>query len=136
MRHAKKLLLALLVVVIAVILVKKLLHSNNADDSNRIRASGNIEVTDAEVSFKIGGRVDRRLVDEGQTIRQGETVALLDHSDLQAEAAMRKAELLAAQALLAELEAGSRPLEIEVAKARAASFKAERERLESDFRRA
>lgn len=136
MKQTKKVLGLLAVVIIAAVLFNKFVLNKKPDDPNRIRVSGNIEVTDAEVSFKIGGRVDQRLFDEGQTVKKGETVALLDHSDLQAEVAMRQAELLAARAFLAELEAGSRPLEIEVAKARTASVKAERERSESDFQRA
>ncbi len=138
MKHKKKLLglLVLVLIVIAAVLVNRFVFKPKTDDLNRIQVSGNIEVTDAEVSFKIGGRVEQRLVDEGQMVTLGETVALLDRSDLQAEVAMRQAELLAAQASLAELEAGSRPLEIEVAKARVASVKAERERSESDFHRA
>ncbi len=136
MKHTKKVLGVLGLVVIAAVLVNQFVLSKKPDVPNRIRVSGNIEVTDAEVSFKIGGRVDQRLFDEGQAVKKGETVAFLDHSDLQAEVAVRQAELLAAQAFLAELEAGSRPLEIEVAKARAASAKAERKRAESDFHRA
>ena len=136
MKRKMKVLSLLGVVVIAAVLINQFVLNNKPDDPNRIRVSGNIEVTDAVVSFKIGGRVDQRLCDEGQTVKKGETVAFLDSLDLQAEVAVRQAELLAAQAFLAELEAGSRPLEIEVAKARAASAKAERKRAESDFQRA
>ncbi len=71
-------------------------------DPNIIRVSGNIEVTDAEVSFKIAGRVDSRLVDEGELVQKGATVALLDRSDLLSELAMREAELRGAQAALNE----------------------------------
>lgn len=81
-------------------------------DPGLIRVSGNIEVTDAEVSFKIAGRVEVRRVDEGELVRQGDEVAELDRSDLLNEQAMRQAELRAAQAALDELEAGSRPEEI------------------------
>ncbi|MGW8255892.1 MAG: HlyD family secretion protein [Thermoguttaceae bacterium] len=85
--------------------------------SSEIRISGNIEVTDVDVSFKIPGRVMTRPVDEGFLVKQGELVATLDKADLKYEVALRKAELQAAQAYLAELEAGSRPEEIEAAKA-------------------
>ena len=99
-----------------------------------IRVSGNIEVIDAEVSFKIAGRVEQRLVDEGQMVEKGACVAVLDAADLTADLAMRQADLAGAQSQLAELEAGSRPAEIEAAKARLASAKADNERLETDFR--
>src|SRR5512146_1439755 len=86
----------------------------NGDDA--IRVSGNIEATEAGVSFKIPGRVVERLVDEGQTVRQGQVIARLETADLQADVALRRAEVGAAQAALAELEAGSRPEEIAAAK--------------------
>jgi HlyD family secretion protein len=82
-----------------------------------IRVSGNIETTIAEVSFKIAGRVVERPVDEGYMVKKGDLAALLDDSDLKCDVAMRAADLEAAQAALAELEAGSRVEEIAAAKA-------------------
>jgi HlyD family secretion protein len=90
-------------------------HSNAAGGT--LRVSGNIEVTDAEVSFKSPGRVLERLVDEGQMVAAGQVVARLDSAELVEQRAMRLAELEAAQAALSELEAGSRPEEIAQAKA-------------------
>ncbi|MEP9412451.1 MAG: efflux RND transporter periplasmic adaptor subunit [Candidatus Brocadia sp.] len=104
--------------------------------SDIIRVSGNIEVTDVEVSFKISGRVDKRLVDEGEVVREGDVVALLDSSDLASEVEIRRAELQMAKADLSELEAGSRPEEIAEAEAKLAAAKADKEHLESDFHRA
>lgn len=105
-------------------------NSRAGSDPNVIRVSGNIEVTDAEVSFKIAGRVDDRLISEGQVVQKGAPAALLDGSDLLNEVAIRRAELRAAEAALAELEAGSRPAEIAAAAAaleKAKSFLAELE---------
>jgi HlyD family secretion protein len=86
-------------------------------DPNVIRVSGNIEVTDAEVSFKIAGRVESRLVTEGEFVQKGATVALLDRAELLPERTVRQAELHGAQAALAELESGARPEEIAAAAA-------------------
>lgn len=135
-KRKKQIIVLATVVVIAAGLFGRYILNKEPRDSNRIRVSGNIEVTDVEMSFKLGGRVDQRLFDEGQIVQRGEVVARLDRADLQAEVAVRQAELLAAQAQLSEFAAGSRPQEIEVAKARLASVKAERERAESDFQRA
>jgi HlyD family secretion protein len=71
-----------------------------------VRVSGNIEVTDAEVSFKIAGRVQTRLVTGGEMVRVGQVVARLDCVDLAQEVALRKAEVQATQAAPTELEAG------------------------------
>jgi membrane fusion protein YbhG len=89
-----------------------------------IRVSGNIEVTDAELSFKIPGRVDARLVDEGETIKRGQLVARLDSAELTQEVNLRKAQVQAAQAALDELLAGSRPEEITQARSAAGQAKA------------
>lgn len=104
------------------------------DNPGTIRISGNIEVTDAEVAFKIPGRVEERLVDEGMLVQQGKVVAVLDSSDLRQEVDLRRAELDAAQAALAELEAGSRPQEIEAAKANLDKAEAALKELETGFR--
>lgn len=82
-----------------------------------IVASGTIELIDADLSFKIPGRVERRPVDEGDFVSAGQVIAQLDARDLEAELAMRQAELAAAEAALAELQAGTRPEEIAAAKA-------------------
>jgi HlyD family secretion protein len=97
--------------------------------------SGNLEVTDAQLSFKYPGRIAERLVAEGQRVTAGQLVARLDDAEQQQEVALRRAELAATQALLAELEAGSRPQEIAAAEAVVRSAEAERERTRLDFTR-
>jgi HlyD family secretion protein len=82
------------------------------EDPNIIRLSDNVEVIDAEVSFKIAGHIEERLVSEGEVVKRGQTVARLDSKEPAQEVALRKAEVRAAQAVLAELEAGSRPEKI------------------------
>jgi HlyD family secretion protein len=82
-----------------------------------LRVSGNIEVTDAEVSFRIAGKVQERLLSEGEQAKLGQVVARLETAELAQEVALRQAELRAAQAALAELEAGSRAEDIAQAEA-------------------
>jgi HlyD family secretion protein len=121
MKNKPKLVLAAAIAVALVILIG-ILVAWSRRSPNALRVSGNIEVTEAEVSFKIPGRVLERLVDEGQTVKAGELVARLDSAELAQEVALRRADARAAQAALAELEAGSRPEEI--AQAQAASEQA------------
>lgn len=159
MKNKKLLGIPLLVVAAGAVLLWILLHSG--EGRGVIRISGNIEVTDAEVSFKIPGRVEQRLVDEGDRVAAGQRIARLDSRELAQEVALRQAEVQASEAMLAELEAGSRPEEIgqaaaalqraesklaelqagsrpqEIATAEAAvaSARAEMDRLETDYRR-
>lgn len=110
-------------------------RSHSGSSLSVIRVSGNIEVTDAEVSFKIPGRVITRLVTEGQTIQAGQIVAQLDRTELAQEIALRGAEMEAARATLAELEAGFRSEEVAEAEAAVRRLEADRDRLLSDFER-
>lgn len=110
----KKILILLLIIGIGVLGYQKfrnVLHN----DANAIRVSGNIEVTDAELSFKIPGRVVERLVTEGEMVEKDQLVARLDNSDLLQDVAARQADVRKAEASLAELLAGSRPQEIKQA---------------------
>lgn len=93
------------------------------NDADAVRVSGNIEVTDVEVSFKVAGRVEARPVSEGEVVEAGSLVAKLDSTELAQEVALRRAEVQAAEASLAELLAGSRPEE--VAESEAAAQKAQ-----------
>lgn len=78
-----------------------------------------------EVASKITGRVMRLEVDEGNTVEKGQVLARLDDDEYRAQLGQSKAALEAAKAQLAELEAGSRPQEIERARAVLAGAEAE-----------
>jgi len=91
--------------------------TNSDGAGSMIRVSGNVELTDADVSFKLPGRVRERRKDEGETVRQDEVVAVLESADLEKEVALREADVRAVQAAWEELDNGSRKEEIEAARA-------------------
>lgn len=93
-------------------------------DDGSLMASGTVEATEARLGFQVPGRIDSVLVREGQSVRAGQVLAVLDRR----EVAARREQ---ARALLAELERGSRPEEIAQA---AATVEVARQRLE-DARR-
>jgi len=70
------------------------------------------------VGSAVGDRVEEFLVDEGDEVDQGQPLARLRTRDLEIELTGAEAELELRQQELAELENGSRPEEIEQAKAR------------------
>ena len=106
-----------------------------ASPADRIAVVGNIEVTDAQSSFRIGGRVDARLVSEGEVVHAGQVIARLDRVELAQQVALQQAELHAAAADLAELQAGSRPEEISQGEAALARARAEEERWRAEAAR-
>jgi HlyD family secretion protein len=130
----KKRIIILLVAAVVIIAIMATKHQR-ASRNGEIWISGSIEITDADLSFRIPGRVQARLVSEGESVKADQTVAKLDTSDLAQDVAIRKAEVAAVSALLAELEAGSRPEEISQAQAMLDLAKAEEKRLRSDFGR-
>lgn len=130
-----RLLILLLVAAGAIWFGTQHMRNMEREDTGVIRVSGNIEVTAAQVSFKIPGRVVQRLVSEGESITNGQIVALLDRTELKQESAMRQADAETALAVLAELEAGTRPEEIEQAVAALEIVRAEARRVEAEFKR-
>lgn len=116
-----KLLVIIVVLAAAGIAGYQWLSRRGADGA--LRLSGNIEVDDAEASFRLAGRMAERLVSEGQSVEAGQVIARLDTAELEQLAAASAADASAAAAALAELEAGSRPEDI--AQAEAAARQAE-----------
>ena len=58
----------IVVIVIAVILIN---HFRNNKDNGALSLSGNIEVTETNLGFKLPGRVVELTVDEGQAVQDG-----------------------------------------------------------------
>ncbi|MCB1112654.1 MAG: efflux RND transporter periplasmic adaptor subunit [Chlamydiales bacterium] len=108
-------------------------HVSHNNDT--IKISGNIEITEVEVSFKIPGRVDKRLVSEGEFVGIGQNVAHLDHRELSQEVAVHEAEVQAAQAQLQEMEVGYLPEEIAQAEAKVRQAEADFNRYLADYER-
>jgi HlyD family secretion protein len=107
--------IGLLILVLAVAGVA--LASRFRRDPGAVRASGVVEMDEVDVASRVGGRVVRLAVDEGDTVRVGDTLAVLGQDEV-AEgylAQRAEAERLAAQAL--EVRRGPRKEQIQVARA-------------------
>jgi len=135
-RHFRRSLPASLIALGLALALLPACNRNGHDPKGALLLSGNLELTDAQLGFKVGGRVVERLVDEGGRVEPGQLVARLDDAEQQDQLNLRKAELAAAEAVLAELEAGSRPQDIAAVAAALNSAEAERDRVRLDFARA
>jgi len=124
-----------LAVGIAIALAAIILYSNNKEDGNFVKLSGNIEATEVAISFKIPGRLVERRFDEGQWVEKGEVMARLDDVDLKHQVNLARANLAAAQARLRELLAGSRVQEIKQAGAALKQAEADMQNKERDLNR-
>ena len=78
---------------------------------------GEIDATQVYAASKASGRVDTLPVRRGQRVEEGEFLLSLSNPELLAKYAQTKAAAAAAAAQLAKVEAGTRPEEIEEARA-------------------
>jgi HlyD family secretion protein len=83
----------------------------------------------------VGGRIDWIAVDEGDSVRFGDTLAVLDRRELVAELEAQTAEAERARAQLLDLRAGPRRQEIEAARADVAAATARTELAEAEYQR-
>ncbi len=58
-----------------------------------IFVSGNVEATTVDAAFKISGKIDKLWVDEGDSVKEGQPIASLEHRDLLAQKAKAQATL-------------------------------------------
>ena len=100
--------------------------------SNVLSADGTIELTQVDVAPFVSGRVVRVCVEEGATVRRGDTLVVLAQSALPADLEQRRARVASAEARLRDLQAGARPAELERAEAELRSVTAEAERTERE----
>jgi HlyD family secretion protein len=82
-------------------------------DPNLLLTSGVIEATEVKVGTKTGGEITELLVEEGDSVTQGQVIARVESTDLQIQLEGAQAAVERAQALLDDLKRGLRPEEIE-----------------------
>lgn len=96
---------------------------------------GTIELDESDAAPLVGGRIVEVRVDEGDSVRLGDTLAILTQSNLPATVEQRRAQLAQARARLADLQRGSRPPELDRAEAELAAAEAEADRTAKDLAR-
>jgi HlyD family secretion protein len=88
-------------------------------DGNRILVSGNLELTQVDLSFKTAGRITERRVDEGNWVKKGDLIARLDPVQLQQQTQRDRALVSSAKSsyeqLLTSIEFQKSTLESDVA---------------------
>jgi HlyD family secretion protein len=110
-----------IVVPVALVIVVGITAFNvikNKRENGHIRFSGNIEVTEARLGFRVQGRIEDRKVDEGDKVNKGQVLAILESSDQKTALAKAEATVAYNRAVVTELENGSRPEDLEKAAAR------------------
>jgi len=73
---------------------------------------GNVDIREVNLGFRVAGRVQRVLFDEGDAVTNGQVLARLDDEPYRRELAEATAQANSLRARLELLEAGNRPQEI------------------------
>jgi HlyD family secretion protein len=86
-------------------------------DQNLLVLYGNVDIRQVNLGFRVSGRIAKMIFEEGDTVKTGDVVAVLDKAPYEAALAAAKAQLAQAKANYAKLKHGNRPQEIKEARA-------------------
>jgi HlyD family secretion protein len=101
--HMKKRLIPVILIVAALVIAGVLWSKRfNRDDSNRIRLSGNMELTQVDISFKVAGKLVERPVNEGDTVKKGQLIARVDQTQSRGQEQAQQASVQSAEMQLSQ----------------------------------
>ncbi|MGB7913580.1 MAG: efflux RND transporter periplasmic adaptor subunit [Desulfobaccales bacterium] len=136
MQGRRRLLLGILaMLVVAGALVYSLRWWGTPLPSDVLRLQGHMEATETDLSFKVPGLIAEIYFQEGDWVSSGQKAAVLEAKDLQDGVAKARADLAAARANLAKMEAGYRPQEVEEARAQVGKTEADLVNKQLDYER-
>ncbi len=129
MRHGRavRVLIPTILVALAGLVIWRVVSPRSDLPEGTVSASGTVEATEVDVSAKVSGRILRLMVKEGDEVRAGQVVAVLDGKELEAQVLQAQGAYDAAQARLDELLRGAREEEIQQARAQLAQAEASAE---------
>ena len=94
--------LILLVLIICTTLV--FLYFKNRKVINELTLYGNIEIRQVDLSFQVAGKIEKMLKEEGDTVKQGELLAILDDKDYVLNLQKARADVEKTSALKSDAE--------------------------------
>lgn len=105
--------------------------------ADELIASGTLEARNINIGSKIGGRVTRVLIQEGDRVEPNQLLVVFDSAELEGQLLQAQGRFEAARANLAKMLRGSRPEEIAEARAASDGFReAELAQARADLERA
>lgn len=118
----------LIILAVAAVLAATAVYANWFRRDTSLRGSGTVESRNIRVGSKVGGRIDKVLVREGDAVQPGQVLITFDDKELQAALEQSRANALKA-------ERGYRPEEIAEARAAAEQAKADYEMRKNGYRK-
>jgi HlyD family secretion protein len=86
-------------------------------DHDQFVIYGNVDIRQVDLGFRVSGRLASMRFEEGDEVKTGDLVAVLDKGPYEAQLAAAKAQMLQAKANYDKLMHGNRPQEIEESRA-------------------
>ncbi len=99
-------------------------HAHAAARTKKLLLYGNVDIREVSLGFRVAGKLLDVLKDEGDSIKEGETIARLDSEPIRREMEQAAAQVESAKAKLALMQAGYRREDIERARAAVAEAEA------------
>lgn len=91
----KKKIIALVIIILIAVLIAgiNIFNKNKNANATELTLYGNIEIRQVDLSFQVPGLVSKLLKEEGDTVKKGELVAVMDESDYDANFKRAAAEV-------------------------------------------
>jgi len=102
----KKAIIPIVLLVVAGVVAWRMMQ--NRVDADLIKISGNIELTEVDLSFKMPGRIVELPVEEGSAVKRGQVLAKLDSSEVSRQLDRENAGVDAANSALVQLKTSIR----------------------------
>jgi HlyD family secretion protein len=75
-------------------------------DPNRLQVSGNIELTQVDISFKVPGKLVELAVDEGAFVKKGQVIARIDRDQMERQRSRDEASVASSESQFQQIETG------------------------------
>ncbi|HEY5895410.1 MAG TPA: secretion protein HlyD [Chthoniobacterales bacterium] len=128
-RRLVLILLILALVAAAVYFVKQ----RSAAQNGELLVQGNIDIRQVNLGFRVGGRIKEIRVDEGDVVKAGDVIAVLEDGPYLDQVHLAEAQLASAEAALAKAINGSRKEDIDQARAQVGQMNANLVNAEANF---
>ncbi|MGH8389976.1 MAG: biotin/lipoyl-binding protein, partial [Pseudomonas sp.] len=117
----------IVVAVVAGLVIAGLLvwNSHHRDDQSPLTLHGNVDIRQVSLAFDGNGRVAQLRAEEGDSVKAGAVLAVLDTRTLTLQAEQAQAQIAVQEKNLLRLRNGSRPEEIAQARSRLAAANAD-----------
>jgi HlyD family secretion protein len=123
-RFSKIVILSVIFISVGVLGGRWFIKNKNITSATDLKIYGNIDIRDAKLAFNEQERIAEIFVEEGDRVKKGQVLSILQTHRLEAQIEEAEAQIAAQQEVVKRFEAGTRPQEIEQARAEVAAAKA------------